>query len=59
MELNKIYKTDCLSLLKNTPDNFIHLTVTSPPYNLGEKHHTGNNKFKAYDEYLDDIPEPE
>lgn len=59
MELNKIYKTDCISLLKQTPDNYIHLTVTSPPYNLGEKHHTGNNKFKAYDEYIDDIPEPE
>jgi modification methylase len=39
------------------PDNFIDLTVTSPPYNLGVKHHTGNNGFKPYNEYVDDMPE--
>ena len=59
MELNKIYCESNLETMARMPDNFIDLTVTSPPYNLGEKHHTGNNKFKAYDEYIDDIPEPE
>ena len=59
MELNKIYNESNLETMARMPDNFIDLTVTSPPYNLGEKHHTGNNKFKAYDEYIDDIPEPE
>jgi modification methylase len=39
------------------PDNCICLTVTSPPYNLGEKHHTGNKSFKAYNIYLDNLPE--
>ena len=55
MELNKIYCESNLETMARMPDNFIDLTVTSPPYNLGEKHHTGNNKFKAYDEYIDDM----
>ena len=33
--------------------------ITSPPYNLGKKHHTGNNHFKSYIDYNDDIPEDE
>jgi modification methylase len=41
------------------PDGFIDLTVTSPPYNLGLKHHTGNKVFNAYDKYIDDMPEYE
>jgi site-specific DNA-methyltransferase (adenine-specific) len=32
MELNKIYNMDCLDGMKLLPDNFIDLTVTSPPY---------------------------
>jgi DNA modification methylase len=32
MELNKIYNENCLSTMKRMPDNFIDLTVTSPPY---------------------------
>jgi len=32
MELNKIYQGDCLSVLKDINDNYIDLTVTSPPY---------------------------
>jgi site-specific DNA-methyltransferase (adenine-specific) len=32
MELNKIYNEDCLITMSNMPDNFIDLTVTSPPY---------------------------
>lgn len=59
MELNKIYNENCLETLKKIPDNFIDLTITSPPYNLGEKHHTGDNKFKAYDVYNDNLPENE
>jgi len=48
---------DNMSLMKRHPDNCICLTVTSPPYNLGEKHHTGNKSFKAYNTYLDNLPE--
>ena len=32
MEINKIYNEDCLITMKNMPDNFIDLVVTSPPY---------------------------
>lgn len=36
------------------PDESVDLVVTSPPYNLGETHHTGNNRFSPY---KDDLPE--
>jgi site-specific DNA-methyltransferase (adenine-specific) len=32
MELNKIYNENCLDTMQRMPDNFIDLTVTSPPY---------------------------
>lgn len=32
MELNKIYNEDCLVTMGKMPDNYIDLTVTSPPY---------------------------
>lgn len=59
IEINKIYNENCLDTMAKMPENFIDLTVTSPPYNLGANHHTGNNVFQAYDEYIDNIPEKE
>ena len=32
LEINKIYNEDCLDTMAKMPDNFIDLTVTSPPY---------------------------
>jgi len=32
MEINKIYNENCLDTMARMPDNFIDLTVTSPPY---------------------------
>jgi DNA modification methylase len=32
LELNIIYNEDCLETMKAIPNNFIDLTVTSPPY---------------------------
>lgn len=32
MEINRIYNEDCLETMKRMPDNFVDLTVTSPPY---------------------------
>ena len=32
LELNTIYNEDCLETMKRMPDNFVDLTVTSPPY---------------------------
>jgi modification methylase len=59
MEVNKIYCENCMDTMAKTPDGFIDLTITSPPYNLGNKHHTGNNIFKSYDIYNDELPEKE
>lgn len=59
MQTEGIKNIDCLELLAQVADETIDLTITSPPYNLGAKHHTGNNAFKAYDEYIDDMPEEE
>lgn len=50
----KLIKGDCLEVMKKMPDNCIDLTVTSPPYNLGKNHHTGNKKHNPY---FDDMPE--
>lgn len=32
MEINKIYNENCLETMAKMPDNFLDLTVTSPPY---------------------------
>jgi len=32
MDINKCYNENCLETMKRMPDNFIDLTVTSPPY---------------------------
>jgi site-specific DNA-methyltransferase (adenine-specific) len=32
MQLNKVYNVDCLEGLKQLEDNYIDLTITSPPY---------------------------
>ena len=32
LELNKTYNESCLDTMKNMPDNYIKLTITSPPY---------------------------
>jgi site-specific DNA-methyltransferase (adenine-specific) len=32
VELNKIYNSDCVLLMKYIDDNYIDLTITSPPY---------------------------
>ena len=59
IELNKIYNEDCLIGMKQIPDESIDLIITSPPYNLGKQHHTGNNRFVAYAEHDDNMPEEE
>ena len=45
--------------MKQIPDESIDLIITSPPYNLGKQHHTGNNRFVAYAEHDDNMPEEE
>lgn len=58
LELNKIYNMDYKEGFKDVDDGSIDLIITSPPYNLGGKFHTGNKRYnKAYDVYSDNIPE--
>lgn len=48
MEINKIYNENCLETMGKMPDNFIDLTVTSPPYdNLRD--------YKGYSFAFEDI----
>lgn len=45
---------DCLEVLKTIPDESVDCIITSPPYNLGNNHHTGNKKHNPYQ---DNLPE--
>lgn len=54
--INKIICGDCLDGMRGIPDESIDLIITSPPFNLGNNHHTGNKKHRPYP---DDIPEDE
>ena len=47
-----IYHGDCRDILPALPP--VDLVLTSPPFNLGNSHHTGNKRHKAYS---DNIPE--
>ena len=47
-----IYLGDCREVLPELPK--VDLVITSPPFNLGNSHHTGNKRHQVYD---DDIPE--
>ena len=57
MEKVRLWHGDCLELMREIPDNYVDLIITSPPYNLGKSHHTGDNRFKSYEEYDDNMPE--
>lgn len=50
---------DCLEAMKKIESGSVDLIITSPPYNLGKKHHTGNKRFDAYESYNDNLPEKE
>lgn len=54
MKTNQIYKGDCIEVMKTLPAECIDLIITSPPYNLGNKHHTGDKRHQAY---ADSMPE--
>ncbi len=51
---NTIIHGDCLEIIPTLPT--VDLVITSPPYNLGKGHHTGNKRHSAYH---DDMPEHE
>ncbi len=64
--MSKLINADCLTALKDIPDDSIDCIVTSPPYNLlglrGQKlggKLLWNNTNIDYAEYTDDLPEEE
>ena len=52
LKLNTIYNLDCLKGLKKIKDKSIDLIITSPPFNLGNTHHTGFKKHKSYEDKM-------
>lgn len=59
MKINKIYNEDCFETMKRMEDNFIDITITSPPYNTGGQNaQTGRNR-KLYNEYKDNLSDEE
>lgn len=54
MEINKIYNENCLETMSKMPDNFVDLTLTSPPYNTGGKSFSVGNFYKDYEDNLDE-----
>ena len=42
-----VYHADCVSAMARLPANWINLTVTSPPYNIG-KEYESNLKLEEY-----------
>lgn len=47
-----LYNTNAVDFLKHQPSPFIHLTVTSPPYNLGINYASSSDS-KEYEDYLE------
>lgn len=44
----------CMQLMARYPDKYFELCITSPPYNLGNTHHTGNKRHSPYNDNLDE-----
>ena len=45
MEINKTYNEDCLITMGNMVNNFIDLTITSPPYDEIRNYNKGVGKI--------------
>jgi len=52
IELNKIYNENCLDTMAKMPNNFIDLTVTSPPYNMRTRIRNGEYTTKEKSEHF-------
>lgn len=49
--MNKLLQIDCMKYMKDIPDKYFDLTLTDPPYNVGFKYNTHNDKMKDYYEW--------
>ncbi|HPZ36304.1 MAG TPA: site-specific DNA-methyltransferase [Bacteroidales bacterium] len=50
--INKVICGDRIDVMKKMPENFVHLIITSPPYNVGIPYEN-HNDLMPYNEYLD------
>jgi site-specific DNA-methyltransferase (adenine-specific) len=51
MEINKTHNEDCLKTMNRMPDNFVDLTITSPPYDAAREYDkliSGKTNFNGY-----------
>ena len=63
-KMNMIHNCDCLSFIKQVPDNYFDLVLTSPPYNMrlrvrNGKYTTrekGDHFSRKYKHFDDDLP---
>lgn len=54
-KINKICCGDCLDVMKQMPDEFVDLIVTSPPYNFGLDQYDEHKDTKSWNEYFDTL----
>lgn len=54
MSKQEIIQGDCLEIMKTMPDKIFDIVITSPPFNLGNNHHTGNKKHTPYNDQMDE-----
>lgn len=59
LKLNDVYQGDALQLLSNLPDEYIDITVTSPPYNKQRNTYGWLVQTNRYSHYNDKMPETE
>ena len=57
LELNRLYKMDCMEGMKEFPDKYFDLAIVDPPYGIGEsgeKNHTRSRlaTSKNYKEFF-------
>jgi site-specific DNA-methyltransferase (adenine-specific) len=51
-KVNKIYCGDCLEVMRQIPDEFVDMIVTSPPYNFGLDEYDKHIDTKSWGEYF-------
>jgi site-specific DNA-methyltransferase (adenine-specific) len=54
---NKVFRGDCIEVMKKFPENSIHLIITSPPYNVGIDYdsHFDLMPYKDYLNFLESV----
>ncbi|KRM95998.1 hypothetical protein FC19_GL001062 [Liquorilactobacillus aquaticus DSM 21051] len=51
-DFGKLYNSDCMKLLKETPNNSVDMFFADPPFNLGKKYNSSVNDNLEVDAYV-------